>query len=294
MENNKQKNIEALLLFISVVAGFRVVFSKLAINNGFGPYTITAAQFLIGGVILTIYLRGELLSINKKYFFLAIFASAIFFLAFYFGTLGLLYTTPSKNVFLQQTSIVFIPFLYYFVYKQKIDMHTIIGVGVAIIGLAFLTLDDGFSNVNIGDILSILAAIMIAIHMTFSSFILKKNECDPVVFMTVQMFVAGIAALVLALVNETFSNGLNLTIAWPLLLGGILNGLCFYVNSLGFKYTTPTKMSVICAVTPIASTVTSILFLNEVITYRLFVGGGLILIALLIMQIKPKLATQLI
>lgn len=289
MENSKQKSVETLILIMSIVGGSRIVFNQLAINNGFGPYVITSAQFLIGGLILSIYLRGKLFSLNKKYFTLAIFASVVFFLSFYLSTLGLVYTTPSKNAFLQQTSTVFVPFLYYFVYKQKIDRHTIIGVVIAMIGLAFLTLDNGLSNVNIGDILTILAAGMVAIHMTFSSFVLKKNECDPVVFTTIQMFVSGVLALVLAFINNDFSNGLNLSIAWPLLLGGILNGLRFYVNSLAFKYSTPTKMSLIYCLTPVSSTIASIMFLNEVITYRLFVGGGLIMVALLIIQLKPNL-----
>lgn len=277
------------MLIMSIIGGLLVVLHQIAINYGFGPYIITAVDLLVGAIILTIYLRGKIFSLNKKYFILAILASIIFFLSFYLLVLGLVYTTPSKNAFLYQTSIIFVPFLYYFVYKQKIDMYTIIGVGIAIIGLAFLTLDNGFSNVNIGDVLTILGAAMVATHMTFSSFVLKKNECNPIVFTTIQMFVAGILAIVLASINGEFSNGLSLTIIWPLVLAGIIEGVNFYANSLAFKYSTPTKMSIIYSLTPVSSTIASIVFLNEVVTYRLFVGGGLIMVALLIIELKPNL-----
>lgn len=290
MGNSKQRSVETFLIIMAIVGGFRVVFNKFAINNGFGAYAIVAAQFLIGGLILSIYLRGKIFFINKKYFILAIFASIMFFLAFYLGTLGLVYTTPSKNAFLYQTSIVFVPFLYYFVYKQNIDKHTIIGVVIAMCGLAFLTLENGFDNINIGDILTILAAVMVALHTTFSSFAMKKNECNPVVFTTIQMFVSGVLALVLAFINDDFSSGISLTISWPLLLGGILTGFTFYGISLGFKYSTPTKMSLINSLNPVSSTIAAIMCLNEVITYRLFVGGGLIMASLLVIQLKPNLS----
>lgn len=289
MEYVNKKNIEKFLVIMAIIGGFRVVLNKFAITNGFGPYSITAAQSLIGAAILSIYLRSKIFSLNKKYFISALFASVIFFLSNYLVTSGLVYTTPSKNVFLCQTSVVFIPILYYFVYKQKIDIHTIIGVAVAMFGLAFLILDNGFGNINIGDLLTILGALMIATHMTFSSFILKKNECDPVAFITIQMFIAGILAFVLAITNDDLSNSLNLTIFWPLLLAGILNGFTFYINSLALKYSTPTKISLIYCLSPVASMVASVIFLKEVVTYRLFVGGGLIMVALFVIQLKPNL-----
>ncbi|MBI9015217.1 MAG: DMT family transporter [Clostridiales bacterium] len=289
MDINMQKKVEQFMFIMAIIFGFRVIFNKMAIENGFGPYTITAAQMLIGGGMLALYIKRKMFSLSKKYLAITMAASFIFFMSFYLGTLGLVYTTPSKNAFLHQTSMIFVPFIYYYIYKQKIDGHTIVGILIAMSGLALLILENGFSNINTGDLLTIGAAGFIAVHMTFSSFILKKNECDPVAFTTMQMLISGIVSLVFVFTTNELPTGMNMLSAWPLLLGGILIGLSFYVNSLAFKYSTPTKMSLVASITPVASTTAAVLFLNEPVTYRLFGGGAMILLALLTIQLKPKI-----
>jgi len=288
-----QKKVEKSMFIMAIVFGFRVIFNKLAIENGFGPYTITAVQMLIGGGILVFYTKKQIFSLSKKYLAIAVVASVLFFMSFYLGTLGLVYTTPSKNAFLHQTSMIFVPFLYYFIYKQKIDVHTIIGILIAMSGLALLILENGFSNINTGDLLTIGAACFIAVHMTFSSYILKKNECNPVVFTTIQMLISGVVSLIFVFTTKEFNSDVSLETIWPLLLGGILIGISFYVNSLAFKYSTPTKMSLIASLTPVASTTAAVIFLGEPVTSRLFGGGAMIMLALLIIQLKPRLFKSL-
>ncbi|QJA10160.1 DMT family transporter [Romboutsia sp. CE17] len=57
--------------------------------------------------------------------------SIFLFVAFQFQTIGLVYTTPSKNTFITAANVVIVPFIGYIIYKRKIDKLGLISSLVA-------------------------------------------------------------------------------------------------------------------------------------------------------------------
>ena len=84
------------------------------------------------------------------------------FLGFFLQTLGLNYTTPSKNAFITSVNVVIVPFIGLLLYKRKIDKFGMASSFMAIIGIAVLSLSADFT-VNLGDVLYIIMCFWICI-----------------------------------------------------------------------------------------------------------------------------------
>ena len=97
------------------------------------------------------------------------------YIAFALQTVGLQYTTPSKNAFLTAVNVIIVPIIAFAVYKRRIDGYEIIGSLIAIVGIGFLSL-QGSLTMNIGDALSLACAVAFAFDIFVRTF-LSKGRC---------------------------------------------------------------------------------------------------------------------
>lgn len=100
-------------------------------------------------------------------------AGSLLFTAYYLQTEGLKFTTASKSAFLTGLMIPMVPLLGSLVYRIRPRVWEVVGVAVATLGMALMTLPDSGADVagalNRGDLLSILCAAAFAIHMVLVS-----------------------------------------------------------------------------------------------------------------------------
>jgi drug/metabolite transporter (DMT)-like permease len=210
------------------------------------------------------------------------------FFGFFFQTLGSVYTTPSKNGFITQLNIVFVPYLYFLFFKKKVDIFNIVSVLIAIVGMFILSYSaEGFSGVNIGDVYTFLCAIMVAFNVVTGSFYQKKYNFDPALFVLVNIFVSMILSVTFMVAFDEYPEITVLSL-WPLLVLGVFNtALGFLVQSYALKISLPTKVSLIVALESVFGVVGSVLIIGEPLTLRLVIGGLLIISGIVITEIKP-------
>lgn len=96
------------------------------------------------------------------------------YIAFALQTVGLQYTTPSKNAFLTAVNVIIVPLIAYAVYKRRIDGYEIIGSIMAIVGIGFLSL-QGSLTMNIGDALSLACAVAFAFDIFCTNLFVQKK-----------------------------------------------------------------------------------------------------------------------
>lgn len=99
----------------------------------------------------------------------------ILYIAFALQTVGLQYTTPSKNAFLTAVNVIIVPIIAFAVYKRRIDGYEIIGSMMAIVGIGCLSL-QGSMTMNIGDILSLACAVAFAFDIFFVQIFSYKKK----------------------------------------------------------------------------------------------------------------------
>jgi drug/metabolite transporter (DMT)-like permease len=279
---------ELAMVFITIIWGLGFPITKIAIQTGFGPNTIMVGRFLTASIVLGLIYFKRIRTIDKRYLVFGTITGLFLFFGFYFQTLGNVYTTASKNGFITQLNIVFVPYLYFLFFRKKVDLYNIASIVLALIGLFILTYSrDEFSGFNIGDFYTLLCAIMVAFNVVTASYYQKKHNLDPAVFIFVNIGVSCILSIIFMLVSETLP-AVSIVDYWPLLFLGVLNtGLGFLVQGYALKFSLPTRISLIVTLESVVAAIGSVIIIDEVLTTAIIIGGLLIIVAVLLSEIKP-------
>ena len=288
MTNKKVLYAESLLVLVTIIWGLGFPITKLAVNMGYGANTIMVGRFLTASILLSIIYFSKLRKINKLILKYGIITGVFLFFGFYFQTLGNVYTTPSKNGFITQLNIVFVPFLYFLFFRKKVDIYNIISVIVAITGMFIISYSsDGFSAINIGDIFTFFCAIMVAFHVVSASYYQKKYDFDPALFVIINIYTSMVISVVFMIMFDTLPL-ITLGNIWPLLFLGVFNtAFGFLVQSYALKVSLPTRISLIVAMEAVFAAVGSWLIIGEILTVQIVLGGFMIISGILITELKP-------
>lgn len=289
MAEKKVYQAELMVLVVTIIWGLGFPITKIAVNNGFSPNTIMVGRFLTASIILSIVFRKHLRRITMNTIVFGIITGIFLFLGFYFQTVGNVYTTATKNGFITQLNIVFVPYLYYLFFKKKVDIYNIISVIVAVVGLFILayTKGAGFTEFNKGDLFTLICAIMVAFNLVTNSYFQKKYDLSPIAFTIVTMYLAAFLSLIAMFTFDTIP-AITIANVWPLLFLGVFNtALGFLVQSYALKISKPTRISLIVSLESLFSAIGAVLILNDVLTLNVVVGGLLIITGILITEAKP-------
>ena len=276
---------EILLVFTAIIWGSGFVASAVALDH-YTPYQILAGRFLIGAIVLSLIFFRKLNKLNKTTLIKGALLGIFLYIAFALQTVGLQFTTPSKNAFLTAVNVVIVPFLGFLLYKRKIDMYELAGAVLAIVGIAVLSLQLS-SNINVGDVLTLGCAVGFAFHIFYTAKFVKTE--DPVVLTIVQMVTAAVIGCVVVLFRGEANFSMETEGMMNLLYLGIFSTtIAFLMQTIAQKYITETKAAIILATESFWGMVFSIVILSEIMTSRMIIGAFLILLAILISETKME------
>lgn len=248
------------------------------------PYQILAGRFLIGAVILSLIFFKKFNKLNKSTLIKGALLGLFLYIAFALQTVGLQFTTPSKNAFLTAVNVVIVPFIGFLLYKRKIDMYELTGAILAVVGIAVLSLKLS-SDINVGDVLTLGCAVGFAFHIFYTAKFVKTE--DPVVLTIVQMVTAAVIGCIVILFRGETSFSVETEGVMNLLYLGIFSTtIAFLMQTVAQKYITETKAAIILATESFWGMVFSIIILSEIMTGRMIIGAFLILLAILISETK--------
>lgn len=273
------------LAVVAIIWGSGFVASAVSLEH-FTPYQILAIRFLIGIILLSLVFFKKLKNIKKSTIIKGSIIGIFLYLAFALQTVGLVYTTPSKNAFLTAVNVVIVPFIAFFIFKRKMDKFELFGALLAIIGIGVLSLKLS-AGINFGDVLTLLCAVAFAFHIFYTAQFVK-NE-DPVLLTVVQMA----AATVLGFIVVLFKGETNFTaniegVSAVLYLGIFSTTIAFLLQTVAQKFTSETKAAIILSTEAFWGMVFSVIILSEVLTAKMAIGAILILVAIIISETKLK------
>src|SRR5690606_38930452 len=98
------------LILTALIWGSGFAVSAMSLAH-YTPYQILAGRFLIGFLILSLIFHKRLRKINQQVFVKSMILGAVLYIAFLLQTVGLQFTTPSKNAFLTVVNVVIVPFI---------------------------------------------------------------------------------------------------------------------------------------------------------------------------------------
>ncbi len=279
---------EWALLGLAVVWGTTFVVIKAALAD-ISPLLFLAARFSIAAVVLGVLYRTRM---RRSAVAPGLLIGGLLFAAFVFQIEGLSLTTPSKSAFVTGLSIPMVPLVNSLVYKSRPRMSELLGVLIASIGMALMTLPPGRFTMTRGDFLSLLCAVTFAFHFVVLAHYSKALGFETLA--VVQMAVAAVLGFVSALAFGPVTFHATPALGAALLATGLLaTALAFTTMAWAQQYTTPTRAALILALEPAVAWLTSYVVTGEALSNRGKMGAGLILAGVLLVELKStKSETQ--
>ncbi|TQQ84987.1 DMT family transporter [Peptacetobacter hominis] len=273
------------LFLVAIIWGGGFVATRAALDGGLTTSQIMTLRFFLSALVMNIIFFKPI----KENFTPGLIKSGIIlgiclFAGFFLQTMGLNYTTPSKNAFLTSVNVVIVPFIGVVLYKRKIDKFGIISSFMAIIGIAILSLSADFS-VNKGDILTLLCAFGFAFQIFFTSEFVKNQ--NPMALTAMQFTVA----FVLSFIVQIFMGEVRLEST----IGGYMGivylalfstALCFLLQTICSKMVDGTRVAIILSTEAVFGTIFSIIILSEPITARMIIGSIIIFASVITAETK--------
>ncbi|TCZ75465.1 DMT family transporter [Paenibacillus albiflavus] len=278
------------LLLVAVIWGIGFVATAISLET-LTAFQVMAIRFLIAACLMSVIFMKHLRTLNRSVVRAGIMLGIFMFLGFVLQTVGLQYTTPSKNAFLTAVNVVIVPFIGYMLYRRRVDKFGLLGTLLAILGVGVLSLEAQFS-LNLGDGLTLLCAICFAFHIFFTGEFVKKHS--PIGLTIVQMITACLLSVIVvifrgeALHINFASKGILATVY----LGVISTTIAFLLQTIAQKHTTETKAAIILSTEALFGALFSVLILHEILTIRMVIGIILILAAIIVAETKIDFLLQ--
>lgn len=276
-----------MLLITSILWGSGFVVTKIALDANASAGFINLFRGFLFVVLVLMFFHKKIFQMTLKEFKIGFIAGLLNFGGYMTQTIGVKYTTPSNNAFISSTYVVIVPFIAWMIYRKKIQVKSVISIFLCLLGMALLTgMLTQALTINIGDVYSLVCALFYAGSIVYLSYGARTTDVSVVAFMLAA--VQAIGGFVFFLWVET---GQLADVNWsvaivPLLYTGII---CSFVGQtvqvLAQKYTSATSAGLIMMLEGVFGSVFSIAFGFEALTVQLFLGGMLIMLSLILMEV---------
>ncbi len=289
-DTNRSTISQLSLILVAVLWGAGFVASKIAVE-AMSPVYVLLLRFLGDGILLLLFFRKRILNVSRNVMLHGVEMGIAGFVSLLLQLVALQYTTPGKQAFLATTYVVFVPVVLWIVKKIRPEAKTVPAVLLAVTGAALLSLQNGFSSFNTGDLMSIGCAVAASVQLIIANKYVKSE--DPVALSFYQCFAEAVPALIISCFVYAFDRtGIKTPTVSFLTVGAIIyiiifnTFIAFTLQNVAQRYTTPEFTSISLSLESVFGSVFSLLFFRESFTVRGILGCSFIFIAVIITRIN--------
>ncbi len=256
------------------------------------PFTFNALRSVVAVAVLGLFLlaRGLVRKMRnlptrkppKSLWIGGLVCGSFLFVASNLQQLGIGGSGAGKAGFITALYVVLVP-LVGLIFKKKAPFTLWIGVAVAVVGLYFLCISEGFT-------LTVSDLALLACALCFSFQILSvdhfSQKVDPISLSCVQFAVMALLSLPVALFLEAPAPAALAKAALPVLYVGVFSsGVAYTLQIVAQKGSNPTVISLLLSLEALFGVLGGAVVLKEVLTVREYIGCGLMLLAVALSQI---------
>lgn len=282
-----------LLLFVTaIIWGLSFVAQRVGMED-IGPFAFNGIRFALGSISLLplIYYQrrkkqpSPKKASRKEVLQAGLLTGMVLFAGASLQQIGMVYTTAGNGGFITSLYVIIVPVLGLF-WRHKISKLTWIGGLLAVLGLYFLSVSEGFT-LALGDALVLASAFFWAGHVLLISHFSKK--VDVLVLATLQFAVVAVLSLLASGFFETTDLGSVQAAAIPILYGGLMSvGVAYTLQIIAQQKARPSHAAIILSLESLFAAIGGILILNEALSFRIAFGGILMLAGVIVSQLKMK------
>ncbi|MDB4241700.1 EamA family transporter [Polaribacter sp.] len=297
MKRNKNK-ILIILAFFSIygIWGSTYLLNKIAVTE-IPAFSLAALRFLIAGVLILLIAKilKKPLHISKKQFLNATIAGFLF-LVYGNGVFvwALNYIDSSFAALLASTQPLFVLILMRFIDGKKMQVKSIVGVVLGMIGMYLLVSQQGISTKE-GSLLAIFMMFTCVLSWSYGSIFVSKAYLPKNFFVSTgyQMISAGVLLLTISfglqetwLLPTNWSFEAQLSVIGLILFGGIVAFTSF--NFL-LKNVSPEKVATSAYVNPIVAMILGWYVLDEQLSTQSIIASVVLLTGVYFITSRKRL-----
>lgn len=201
--------------------------------------------------------------------------------------IGLVYTSAGKAGFITALYILIVPVMGLFLGK-KVGLKIWAGVALAVLGMYFLCIKEGFS-ISYGDFLVIICAVVFSWHILIIDYF--SPRVDGVKLSCIQFFISGVICAVPMIFFEQPKLQAIMDAYLPLLYAGVLScGVAYTLQIIAQKNTDPTVASLILSLESVFAALTGWVIIHETLSPKEIFGCVLVFAAIILAQLPEKRA----
>ncbi|MBQ7563330.1 MAG: EamA family transporter [Lachnospiraceae bacterium] len=276
-----------LLILVFMARGTSFLFSKTLMQD-MSPMSVLAVRFVLAFLILAVLFRKKLLACDRKCLLNGMILGSLYTICMIFEMYGLRLIDTGVSSLIENMAIVLVP-LYVAVLTRSLPKpKTMLCAVSAVIGVGFLSLDQGRSvGGGFGILLILLAAMTYAVCILFTENISRTS--DPLTIGIIQLGTMGLLSLLISFITGTFEYPQTGS-QWGMLLILVLVCSCFgfAFQPLGQKYLPAETAAVLTVVNPLTASVLGTVVANESLTAFKIVGYIIILATLIFYNLKDS------
>ena len=276
-----------LPLLTALIWGTAFSMQRMAVKH-LSPFSLNGIRFTMGGILLfvvnAVRIRwfGLRIGSRKKLILGSLCCGLALAIASDVQQFGVIHTTAGKAGFITALYMVLVPVFGLFL-KKRVTLRVWIAVGIALAGLYFLSVTEGFSVIPTDGFL-LCAAVMFAVQILFIDHFV--NETDSLCLSCGQFLVAGVLSGVIACFTDHTSMADVTAVLLPVLYMGIIStAIAYTLQVLALKYGEPTTVTLICSLESVFSVVAGALILHEMLSGRELTGCAMMLFAVLLAEL---------
>lgn len=299
MSENQRKSTlgKILLLMVTVAWGSSFIILKdtlSTLGNGNFTFFVLASRFIIAGVALALICWKKTISIKKGTFIKGLILGLILFGAYGVQTVGLNYTTPSKNAFLTTIYVVLVPFLSWLFLNKKPVFRNYAAAVLCFVGIAFVALlgrNEHGSSELLGDLLTIASGIFYALQIIYISKSVEKE--DAMQLLIVELLTVAVLCSICSGIFEFSMHAsefsINFDVIWRLLyLALVCTLFAQFGQIVAQKYVSPMSIALIFSLESVFGVLFELLLGDIRLTPFIIIGFVCIFISQLVSEISIK------
>jgi drug/metabolite transporter (DMT)-like permease len=270
------------LVGVTAVWGWTFVIVKDAIQL-MPVMDFLAVRFTLAAAVLFILRPTCLRGMSRRGYVRGVILGILLGMSYITQTQGLLDTSPAVSGFITGMGVVFTPLIAWLLLRQKIGGYIWVAVGLAVIGLALLSLRGwAFGK---GELLTLACAVFVAFHIVGLGQWSPQHDIYGLAF--IQIATIAVISLVAAAPSGIMMPPDGEAWRTIVITAVLATALAFLVQTWAQSLVTPTHIAVVLTMEPVFAGVFSIGFGYEEVTVRMVLGAVCVLAGMLIVQLKP-------
>ena len=286
--NERPFFMETLLLMATLFWGASFVWCEDIANTGIDTNAYVSIRYALAVLIMLPFFWKDVRKATRQDWLHGLILGVLYYLCQATQVWGLLYTTPANGSFITAAYVVLVPITSWIILKQKAEKTVFLALPLCVAGLYVLNMAPGEGlQFNLGNLITLGCAVCWSFQVTCITWCGRTTKTTLLTILPL-MFASAISGAVALFCGGFTMEGVAVekffsTVILLVLFPTIGSGLC---QSYAQKFVPPTKAAVIYTIESVFACTLSVVLGYDQPSVRLFLGGALIVSAILVTEVK--------